>query len=47
LAAVAYLFVTVVFLESKKSFWCYLGAGPESDDAVARTMDRTLPLLPN
>ena len=47
LAAVAYLFVTVVYLESKKNFWCYLGAGPESDDAVARTMDRTLPLLPN
>jgi SRSO17 transposase len=46
LAAVAYLFVTVVYLESKKNFWCYVGAGLERDQAVARATDRVLSVLP-
>lgn len=45
LAAVAYLFVLVVYLRSKKNFWCYVGKGIASDAAVAGTVSRTLPLL--
>ena len=45
LAAVAYLFVTVIYLRSKKNFWCYVGAGVARDPAVAGTADRLLPLL--
>ncbi len=45
LAAVAYLFVLVVYLRSKKNFWCYVGEGTASDAAVAGTVSRTLPLL--
>lgn len=45
LAAVAYLFVLAVFLESKKNFWCYVGAGLERDPAVARAVDRALSVL--
>jgi SRSO17 transposase len=47
LAAVAYLFVTAIYLQSKKNFWCYVGGGVERDPAVARALDRVLPLLPN
>lgn len=45
LAAVAYLFVTVIYLRSKKNFWCYVGAGVARDPAVAGPADRLLPLL--
>ena len=45
LAAVAYLFVLVVYLRSKKNFWCYVGKSTASDAAVAGTVNRTLPLL--
>jgi len=47
LAAVAYLFITVIYLRSKKNFWCYVGKGAACDTAVARALDRLLPLLPN
>jgi len=45
LTAVAYLFVTVIYLRSKKNFWCYVGAGVARDTAVAGAADRLLPLL--
>jgi SRSO17 transposase len=45
LAAVAYLFVLVVYLSSKKNFWCHVGTGAARDAAVAGAMDRLLPLL--
>jgi SRSO17 transposase len=47
LAAVAYLFVTVTYLRSKKNFWCYVGTGAARDPAVAGAVDRLLPLLRN
>ncbi len=45
LAAVAYLFVLVIYLRSKKNFWCYVGTGAARDSAVAGAIDRTLSLL--
>jgi SRSO17 transposase len=45
LAAVAYLFVTVVYLRSKKNFWCYVGTGAARDTAVVGAFDRLLSLL--
>jgi len=45
LAAVAYLFVLVIYLRSKKNFWCDVGKGTASDTAVAGAVNRTLPLL--
>jgi SRSO17 transposase len=45
LAAVAYLFVTVIYLRSKKNFWCYVGTGVARDAAVVDTADRLLSLL--
>jgi SRSO17 transposase len=47
LAAVAYLFVTVIYLRSKKNFWCYVGAGAARDPAVVDSTDRLLSLLRN
>jgi SRSO17 transposase len=47
LAAVAYLFVTVIYLRSKKNFWCYVGTGAACDTAVAGAVDRLLSLLRN
>jgi SRSO17 transposase len=47
LAAVAYLFVLVVYLGSKKNFWCYVGKGLARDAAVVDTCDRLLSLLRN
>ena len=47
LAAVAYLFVTVIYLRSKKNFWCYVGTGVARDPAVAGAVDRLLPMLRN
>jgi len=45
LAAVAYLFVLVIYLRSKKNFWCYVGEGTARDAAVAGAVSWTLPLL--
>jgi SRSO17 transposase len=47
LAAVAYLFVTVIYLRSKKNFWCYVGTGVARDAAVVNTIDRVLSVLRN
>jgi SRSO17 transposase len=47
LAAVAYLFVTVIYLRSKKNFWCYVGSGVACDAAVVGALDRLLSLLRN
>ncbi len=47
LAAVAYLFVMVIYLRSKKNFWCYVGTGAARDAAVVGAVDRLLPVLPN
>lgn len=47
LAAVAYLFVTVIYLRSKKNFWCYVGTGVARDAAVAGAVDRLLSVLQN
>jgi SRSO17 transposase len=47
LAAVAYLFVTVIYLSSKKNFRCYVGKGFARDPAVVGAIDRMLSLLRN
>jgi SRSO17 transposase len=47
LAAVAYLFVLVIYLRSKKNFWCHLGTGASRDAAVAGAVDRLLSVLQN
>ena len=45
LAAVAYLFVLVIYLRSKKNLWCYVGEGTARAAALAGPASRTLPLL--
>jgi hypothetical protein len=45
LAAVAYLFVLVIYLRSKKNLWCYVGEGTARAAALAGAAGRTLPLL--
>jgi SRSO17 transposase len=47
LAAVAYLFVLVIYLRSKKNFWCYVGTGAARDPAVVGAVDRVLSMLRN
>jgi SRSO17 transposase len=47
LAAVAYLLVTVIYLSSKKNFWCYVGKGLARDTAVVGALDRLLSMLRN
>jgi SRSO17 transposase len=47
LAAVAYLFVLVIYLRSKKNSWCYVGTGAARDAAVVGAVDRVLSLLRN
>jgi SRSO17 transposase len=47
LAAVAYLFVMVIYLRAKKNFWPYVGSGLARDPAVAGAVDRVLSLLPH
>lgn len=47
LAAVAYLFVMVIYLGAKKNFWCYVGKGFARDPAVVDPVDRALSLLRN
>jgi SRSO17 transposase len=45
LAAVAYLFVLVIYLRSKKNLWCYVGEDSTRDATMAGTASRTMPLL--
>jgi SRSO17 transposase len=45
LAAVAYLFVLVIYLRSRKNFWCYVGEDSTRDATMAGTASRTMPLL--
>lgn len=47
LAAVAYIFVLLVHLESKKKFWIYVGGSAAGDSAVGRAVNRLLPVLPH
>jgi SRSO17 transposase len=47
LSAIAYLFILVQYLRTKKNFWCDVGAGIESDPALAGEGDRLLRLLRN
>jgi SRSO17 transposase len=45
LSAVAYQFILVQYLRTKKNFWCDLGADPASDPALAGEGERLLQLL--
>jgi len=45
LSAVAYLFVLVQYLRTKKNFWCDVGADPASDPALAGEGQRLMQLL--
>jgi len=47
LSAVAYLFVTVMHLRSKKNFWPDLGGSVAADRALAGEINRPLPVLPD
>jgi len=47
LAAVAYIFVLLAQLESKKKFWVYVGSSAASDSAVVRAVNRLLSVLPH
>jgi SRSO17 transposase len=47
LAAVAYIFVLLVYLESKKKFWVYVGGSAAGDAAVDRAVNRLLSVLPH
>ncbi|MGA2263744.1 MAG: IS701 family transposase [Acidobacteriota bacterium] len=47
LAAAAYIFVLLAYLESKKQFWIYVGGSITSDSAVVRAVNRLLSALPH
>lgn len=47
LSAIAYLFILVQYLRTKKNFWCDVGGELESDPALAGEGDRLLQLLRN
>lgn len=47
LAALAYIFVLLVYMESKKKFWVYVGSSAASDSAVAGAVNRLLSVLPH
>ncbi|MCC6362206.1 MAG: IS701 family transposase [Bryobacterales bacterium] len=47
LSAVAYLFILVQYVRTKKNIWCDVGADPASDPAVAGEGERLLQLLRN
>lgn len=47
LAAVAYIFVLITYLESKKKFWIYVGGSAASDSAVVGALNRLLSVLPH
>lgn len=42
LAVLAYLFVTVIYLRSKKNFWCDLGTDSQADPAFHHSPNRVL-----
>jgi SRSO17 transposase len=46
LSALAYLFVTLKYLRSKKNFWRLLGGSAAADPAIVAEINRPLPLLP-
>ena len=45
MAVLAYLFVVVVYLRAKKNFWCDVGTGADTDEAVVAEVNRLLQLL--
>ena len=45
LSALAYLFILVQYLRTKKNFWCDVGTDPESDPALAGEGERFLQSL--
>jgi SRSO17 transposase len=45
LAAVAYIFILISYLETKKKFWIYVGGSTPSDSAVAGALNRLLSVL--
>jgi SRSO17 transposase len=45
LASVAYVFVTLILLQSKKNFWPYVGSGVARDPALAAAYDRLVSIL--
>jgi SRSO17 transposase len=45
LAAIAYVFISVVFLRAKKNFWPYVGEGVARDPALVDAGDRVWPFL--
>ena len=45
LSAVAYLFILVQYLRTKKNFWSHVGTDPASDPALAGESERLLQLL--
>jgi SRSO17 transposase len=47
MAVLAYLFVVVVYLRAKKNFWCDVGTGADTDEAVVAEVNRLLQLLSN
>ena len=47
LAAVAYIFVLLSYLETKKKFWIYVGGSTPGDSAVAGALNRLLSVLPH
>jgi SRSO17 transposase len=47
LSALAYLFILVQYLRTKKNFWCDVGTDPASDPALAGEGDRLLQLVRN
>lgn len=47
LSALAYLFILLVYLRTKKNFWCDLGTDSPHDPTVAGEIDRLLHLLRN
>src|SRR2546422_6654222 len=47
LSAIAYLFILVVYLRSKKNFWCDVGTDSPRDTAVLGEIRRLLHLLRN
>ena len=47
MAVLAYLFVVVVYLRAKKNFWCDVGTGADTDEAVVAEVNRLLQLLPD
>lgn len=47
LAAVAYIFVLISYLETKKKFWIYVGGSAPGDSAVAGALNRLLSVLPH